>query len=177
MNLVQTFSLGNSHVELVSMTVLLLEVTGRAKADEATINHNCNTIAESFCLVHPVSSQHNSRVLKMLEQLEKTAAGDWIDSGCWLIQEFDQRICEQGYGAAQLSLIASTEIRSELIPLLSQVKGLLDEVPLELYICGTQPLDAPDHVEVLINRQFVPDQVVLSTQAKPFSISLTIEVI
>jgi hypothetical protein len=47
---------------------------------------------------------------------------------------------------------------------------------LELHICGAQSLDAPDHVEVLINCQFVPDQVVLSTQAKSLPVFLTVEV-
>ena len=60
MDVLQDLSLTNSHVEMISVAILLLEVTRRAKAYKAAINHNCNTIAEGFCLVHPVSSQHDS---------------------------------------------------------------------------------------------------------------------
>ena len=59
MNILQKFSLRNSHFELVSTTVLLLQMARRAKADKAAINHDGNFVAESFCLVHPVSGEHD----------------------------------------------------------------------------------------------------------------------
>ena len=71
----------------------------------------------------------------MLEQLEKAATGNGVYSGGRLIQEFDQRVGEQGNGAAQLSLVAATEVASELVPEMSQVERLLDELPLEFHIC------------------------------------------
>ena len=82
----------------------------------------------------------------MFKQLEKTATGNGVNSSRGLIQEFDQRVCQKRDGAAQLSLVAATEISSELVPELSQVKCLLNELPLEFYICVTQSLDAPNHV-------------------------------
>ena len=60
MDILQDLALANCHIEMIPVAVLLLKVARRAKADKATINHNCNTIAESFCLVHSVSSQHDS---------------------------------------------------------------------------------------------------------------------
>ena len=66
----QHLALANGHIEMITIAVLLLEMTRRAKANKAAVNHNCNTIAESFCLVHSVSGQHDSRVFKMFKQLE-----------------------------------------------------------------------------------------------------------
>ena len=70
MDILQDLTLANSHIEMITIAVLLLEMTRRAKANKAAVNHNCNTIAESFCLVHSVSGQHDSRVFKMFKQLE-----------------------------------------------------------------------------------------------------------
>jgi hypothetical protein len=70
MDILQDLSLADGHIEMITISVLLLEVTRRAKANKAAIYHDCNTIAESFSFVHPVSSQHYSRIFKMLKQLE-----------------------------------------------------------------------------------------------------------
>lgn len=64
-DVLQDLTLAYGQIEMITIAVLLLEVTRRAKANKAAINHDCNTIAESFSLVHPVCSQHDSRVFKM----------------------------------------------------------------------------------------------------------------
>jgi hypothetical protein len=56
MDILQDLTLAYGHIEMIPIAILLLKMARRAKADKATIYHNCNTIAESLCFVHPVSS-------------------------------------------------------------------------------------------------------------------------
>ena len=56
MDIFQDLALAYGHIEMIPVAVLLLKVARRAKTDKSTINHNCNTITESLCFVHPVSS-------------------------------------------------------------------------------------------------------------------------
>lgn len=75
----------HGHREWVPVSVLLLQVTGRADAHEAAVDHDCDFVAEGLGLVHAVGSQHNRRVLQVLQHFEETAAGDRVDAGRRLV--------------------------------------------------------------------------------------------
>lgn len=60
-------------------------MTGRADAHEAAVDHDCDFVAEGLGLVHAVGSQHNRRVLQVLQHFEETAAGDRVDAGRRLV--------------------------------------------------------------------------------------------
>lgn len=58
-DLVQSLRVDRSHYDLVTLTILLLEVSRRAIADELSIDHNGDFITKRFSLVHSVGGQQN----------------------------------------------------------------------------------------------------------------------
>ena len=47
------------HRNSVSMTILVLQIVGRAKDDEAAIHHDCELVAELFSFVHAMSGEQD----------------------------------------------------------------------------------------------------------------------
>ena len=45
------------HRNSVSMTILVLQIVGRAKDDKSTINHDCDLVTELLSLVHAMCGE------------------------------------------------------------------------------------------------------------------------
>ena len=100
---------------LVALAVELLEMAWRPEADELSIDHDCNLVAERLSLVHSVSGQEDRGVPELLQHLEQASASNWVHSCSRLIKEFNLGIGNQRYGTAELSLVSTTKLACLLI--------------------------------------------------------------
>lgn len=75
------------HSELVALAISLHQVIWCTVADNLTIDHDSNLVAELLSLVHSMCREDNSRVLEVLDQVEEASARDWVNSCSWLVQE------------------------------------------------------------------------------------------
>jgi hypothetical protein len=87
----------------------------------------------------------------VLQHFEETAAGDRVHTRSRLVQEFNGRVRQEGDRAAELTLVAPTQLSRLLSAELREVQGLLNELPLELDILRAESLNSTDHVHVLVD--------------------------
>ena len=110
-----TLNVSWSDDNLVPLAVELLEMAWRPEADELSIDHDCNLVAERLSLVHSVSGQEDRGVPELLQHLEQASASNWVHSCSRLIKEFNLGIGNQRYGTAELSLVSTTKLACLLI--------------------------------------------------------------
>jgi len=161
----------------VSLSIHLLEMTWTSIANESTVDHDNDVVAEGLSFVHSVSSQDHRRGIETLEHLEEAAAGHWVDTSSWLVQELYLGVCNEGHGTDELSLITSTEVFSSGIGIRIEIKSVFDEVLLELNIFLAETLDFSDVVDALINSKDTPDGVMLGAHTHLVSLRANINLI
>ena len=75
----------------IALSVMRLQVTRTAVANESSVDHDDNFVTQRLCFIHSVRRQNHGSILKLFQQFEETASRHWVNTRSWLIQEFKLR--------------------------------------------------------------------------------------
>ena len=89
---------------------LVLEMLDAAQALEGAIDHDGQSSAQCFTLLHTVRSQDNTSAFldDASQYVPKVASGCGVHAGSGLIQQNDRRISHKSYSCAQFTLVPTT---------------------------------------------------------------------
>lgn len=147
----------------VALAVVLFEMAWAAIAYESTVNHNDDIVAKGLGFIHSVRGKDHGRSMKTFEHLEKTSAGYWVNTSSWLVKELNFWVCNEGHGTDKLPLVSTTEILCSGIRISIKIKGVFDEVLLELDVLLVEAFDLSDEVDALVDGEASPDSIMLGT--------------
>ena len=97
-------------LERVAVAVLRLQVVGGAKHNETTIDLDGKLVAKLLCLVHAMSCEQDRCHFHPFDHAVERAARNWINTTCRLVQEQDFGAEHESLGAAELTLVTTTEV-------------------------------------------------------------------
>merc|ERR1719310_950957 len=122
---------------------------------------NCNTVAESLCLLHGVCRQNDCLVCRtLLDNLPEVALGSSINSRRGLVHKQQRRLPDQRDANTQLALHTATVCLCRFIRI-----GIIKSKPTQqsLYhltqLCLWNSLDTPVKHQVFTSCDILPNRI------------------
>ena len=82
------FSFDVSQSDCVTFSVIIFQMSWTSIYNKSSINHDCNVVTQWFCFIHAMCCQNQRALIKIFKHFEQTSPWNWIDTCCWLIEEF-----------------------------------------------------------------------------------------